>query len=494
MTAYRKADYMNIIERQKAEKDRFIFTIRGITLILLLIISIVYGGESIYGRVRTVFLALSVGFCIICFIMRKTGDKIAKIFIPLMVGGYTWLFLSVQQPYLFVIMYPMIFIVILDQVRKTTIISGSACIMVNTIFLIIFLRNGDKTQLITEIICYGFAVITAVMGVLLTNFMERQGIEMREYLKKEADEQVAVAENIVNESGVILNKLDEANDIVFKLKSSINDSNNATCGISGAIQCTAEAIMEQTVKTSEIQKSLEESACHANSMKESSNHTAVTVKEGMGLLEELKEKSEETGKINKITVEATQKLKDRILEVEEFTGAILNISSQTNLLALNASIEAARAGDAGKGFAVVAEEIRKLSEETKSSTEKITEIIEKFAIDISEATNNMQLSSESINQQSKMIDNTGKKFETINENVGALIESINNITNLIEEVVASNTVIMDSVENLSASSEEVTAHAADLTTMSNLNVQHMSEMTSKLEVINDSANKMKNSL
>ena len=61
--------------------------------------------------------------------------------------------------------------------------------------------------------------------------------------------------------------------------------------------------------------------------------------------------------------------------VKNETGVIENITSQTNLLALNASIEAARVGESGKGFAVVADQIRTLSEETKSSSNQIRQSI-----------------------------------------------------------------------------------------------------------------------
>ncbi|WP_064093400.1 globin-coupled sensor protein [Rossellomorea aquimaris] len=62
-------------------------------------------------------------------------------------------------------------------------------------------------------------------------------------------------------------------------------------------------------------------------------------------------------------------------QIFDIVSIVQTIAEQTNLLSLNASIEAARAGEHGKGFAVVAEEVRKLSDQTKSSVANVSGLI-----------------------------------------------------------------------------------------------------------------------
>ena len=71
--------------------------------------------------------------------------------------------------------------------------------------------------------------------------------------------------------------------------------------------------------------------------------------------------------------EQLQTANDKVKQIDGF-------SKRQNILALNASIEAARAGESGRGFAVVADEIRKLAEQSQSSTDEIKQIVKEIRI------------------------------------------------------------------------------------------------------------------
>lgn len=130
-------------------------------------------------------------------------------------------------------------------------------------------------------------------------------------------------------------------------------------------------------------------------------------------------------------------------EIGHITGAITTISNQTNLLALNAAIEAARAGDEGKGFAVVANEVRKLAEQSKESSDQIRLLVQGIQEGTQQAMDSMTRGEKEVVETVEAVEQAGQAFEKI-------VSSIQNITGQIEEVSASS-------EQMSASSEEVTA-------------------------------------
>lgn len=64
-------------------------------------------------------------------------------------------------------------------------------------------------------------------------------------------------------------------------------------------------------------------------------------------------------------------IKEQISEYVKLGSQIVNIALQTKLLSMNASIEASHAGERGQGFAVVATEMKRLSDQSAESANRI---------------------------------------------------------------------------------------------------------------------------
>ncbi|MBL8965956.1 MAG: hypothetical protein JNG85_03040 [Spirochaetaceae bacterium] len=70
--------------------------------------------------------------------------------------------------------------------------------------------------------------------------------------------------------------------------------------------------------------------------------------------------------------EGVERVRASSSKVFEAASGISDLSEKTGLLAMNASIQAARAGAAGKGFAVISQGVRKLADDTRIETGRIS--------------------------------------------------------------------------------------------------------------------------
>src|SRR5690606_11856508 len=117
----------------------------------------------------------------------------------------------------------------------------------------------------------------------------------------------------------------------------------------------------------------------------------------------------------------------RSKEIEQIVTVITQIADQTNLLALNAAIEAARAGEHGRGFAVVADEVRKLAEQTKESSEHIQQLIDRILHETEEAVVSID---ETVEQSNKGI----AAIQSVNQMFDEIQKSIMEVTGQVQEV------------------------------------------------------------
>jgi methyl-accepting chemotaxis protein len=110
-------------------------------------------------------------------------------------------------------------------------------------------------------------------------------------------------------------------------------------------------------------------------------------------------------------------------EINEVSSFIKEIADETKMLGLNAAIEAARAGDAGRGFGVVAEEIRKLSEQSKSTVPKIQKLTDEIIKKVNESS---EMSHSSLSASQEQAAATEEVTASIEE-ITAMTEKLNEI-------------------------------------------------------------------
>ncbi|GFP75761.1 methyl-accepting chemotaxis protein [Clostridium fungisolvens] len=184
------------------------------------------------------------------------------------------------------------------------------------------------------------------------------------------------------------------------------------------------------------------------------------------------ESSSEMNKLNQSVTKVSESFKTfnskiiglgkNINEINEITNIINNIAGQTNLLALNAAIEAARAGEAGKGFSVVADEIRKLAEQSKVSSEDIRRLISEISKNTDVIVqDSVEMDDELINQV-EIINSSITSFGNIIGAVSEIIPKIQTVKNSAEDIDNDKDTILARVDGVSSVALEVSASAEEI--------------------------------
>ncbi|MCR4798214.1 MAG: hypothetical protein K5853_07170 [Lachnospiraceae bacterium] len=339
-----------------------------------------------------------------------------------------------------------------------------------------------------ELIVSVLIILCTIPGVkIITNFFDASMKSIEEETAANAE----VSKRIMEVAGEVSNDVVEASDILTEISDSASRTHESLEGVSEGITSNTDAIIEQTSETQAIQAMIADTSEKTDVIMETSNEVLSAVTEGTNAMLELANRVEQALASGGLMKESAGNLQERSVEVRKITDMILNISSQTNLLALNASIEAARAGEAGRGFAVVADEIRQLAEQTKSATESITAILDELAVDADDVVGKVEDNVSISNAQKEYAEDAKEKFEVVESRMHALHDEIADVSDLMIKIKASNNVIVDSVSTISATSEEMSASATEITTLSERNVDLVEKFTEIMDDISNNLLKLK---
>ena len=268
------------------------------------------------------------------------------------------------------------------------------------------------------------------------------------------------------------------------------------------------AAMEETAATMETVNTtvsdIKERATDIERYSKEGRESSVEVKESAGQLKlKTQAASEKTVQMYENVQQKTEAAMEQAKAVEkinQFTQAILEISSQTNLLALNASIEAARAGEAGKGFAVVAGEIGTLAAQTSTTVGSINEIIAEVNQAVANMTGCLKESTDFLEQTvlkdyedfMGVADQYTKDATVFDDDMSAISGQINTLLSSIVEIAdamqgVSSTVseAADGVTDIAQKTLEVSGIVQGNETLVDNNRENIVRLNSVIEMFHD---------
>lgn len=267
----------------------------------------------------------------------------------------------------------------------------------------------------------------------------------------------------------ILNRKDEMGMLAssfMTIKSSItkivNLINESTSEIKTIALTLSEGNSNLAVRTENQSMNIERTSANMQEMSATIKSSTEFTLNGNKMMTESKVSIESGAGVIEETAQNIEDVYDASSKIDHITKIIESIAFQTNILALNAAVEAARAGEQGRGFAVVASEVRNLALTTQSSVNDISKLIEDSNVKIKVATETARTSKEIFTDIKVKIDNTSEIMQELSssaleqqlnvDQVNTAIMEINEITQqnvaLVEELSSTDQLLVLQAQNL----------------------------------------------
>lgn len=418
-------------------------------------------------------VAYLIGFAILALIppvmeiisFRKNPEnKLIQHFVSLgFAVTYIFAVLTATNHMIFAFVIPLIFVATVYNDIKYILKVDIGVIISTAIAVIVGINTGKMgyvdfdtalAELFIVILVTIFSTLTS--KVLCLNAAEQ--LESVASSQKKTEEALANASEL---SRIMKEGIESIYSNLETLEQSAALTKDTMKEVSDGIMNTADAVGSQLVQTSAISQKINQVDQAASDINNNVGQTMENLKNGNEDVRILVSKVDESVSNGQAIAGRMQMLDNYMEEMHSIIDMIQNITEETSLLALNASIEAARAGEAGRGFAVVATEISAMATQTNTATEQIAHIISNVSEAISDVVAAIRDIIDGINEEKVYSYNAANRFEAIQANTDAVRDNVDQLLKSIKQLQLANSVIIESVETISAVSEEVSAHATE---------------------------------
>lgn len=297
-------------------------------------------------------------------------------------------------------------------------------------------QSISKGDLSNEIVFYGNNEISQLLQAAentrqnLQKLVQSVKTAVQDVFKK-SEEILGYSNNIASESKELENANKGLYEFIENLHAAIEELSASSEQFSSSLATLTDEVESISKSTIEVTNATEDGRKSLTKSVESSNFVIDSIR---GFETSVKLLQEKTSNIQSVLSE------------------ISSIAEQTNLLALNAAIEAARAGEVGRGFAVVADEIRKLAEQSKQATVRISNILFEITNAVTLVSKNSEESVNKVEELNSDIAHAGKKYEEIDNLVNQVMERINNLLALAQEERAIFSQFVSTIDSVVSSS------------------------------------------
>ncbi len=451
------------------------------------------GFQFMLSVVLTVVVTLGTSYAV--FFRKKDTEKFKYVSVAGYMAVYALAVFGAKNDLVFVMVFPLTVIYILYYNYKVILgiaLAFGAINMADLVYAVAILKHmhSGKEWDTASMLLQGASVLVYLAVLCGTTKLSNKNNDLRiASLNEEKEKSAGLLRDVLEVVSVVRQNSAQAEEYIQILGQNIASASSALGDISEGNSHNTENIGKQTVMTGNIQNMILETKQMSDEMLELSKQSANAVREGQNFAENLQRQSEKTREANGQVADSVTSLIQNAKAVEEITEQIFSISSQTNLLALNASIESARAGEAGRGFAVVADEIRTLADETRKLTEMIQNIVTELRQNAGTAKATVDNVLDVTHEERKLIRSTMQQFTSIGEKMDGLNGDVQEIYGKIEEILTSNQAIVDSINQISAVSQEVfasTQQAVELGEDTNQQAQQVRECMEELKRTVDS--------
>ena len=294
------------------------------------------------------------------------------------------------------------------------------------------LMLDERTALENKVASDNEAINNSVFSLLeAVSDLSDRDLTVRAQVTEDATGPLADAINqLAEDTTEVLDKVKNISLSVEQTSAAVNERSQAVNQLAQDEQLEAKETASQIERIRQRLDSIAKSAIETNEMAEQTSGTTQnayeSVSRSMNSMSGIRNTVQDTGK-------RIKRLGERSQEINYITDIINGIAERTTVLALNANMQAMAAGDAGKGFSVIADEIQRLAESSRESTEQISTLVKNIQQETKSTIATMDHTIEQVVEGSALAEEATSQMQRTLDANNQLTSSVNDIASASKE-------------------------------------------------------------